>query len=220
MTARRLPRGIRNHNPGNIRHTRPATPWQGIAADQLDGAFVSFAAPAWGIRALARTLITYQDKHGLRTVRDLIYRWAPPVENDTESYVAAVSAALGVYPEAEIDVTQHAVMLPLCQAIALHENGSGKAYGRPVYWYDADTWDEGLRRAGVVRKPKAALADPDVHAAGAAGLGGAITLADATGIAKQFVEPGSIAAQVAGVLAVAAAAYLLWRILRKRRAGS
>jgi len=85
------PRGIRNNNPGNIR--RNGDPWQGLAETQGDKEFFTFATPVYGIRALARTLITYQDRHGLRTIRQIISRWAPPVENDTESYVKAVTAA-------------------------------------------------------------------------------------------------------------------------------
>jgi len=83
------PRGIRNHNPGNIR--RSADPWQGLAKDQNDDAFFQFAEPKWGIRALARVLISYQDRHGLRTVRGIVSRWAPPVENKTSSYIDHVA---------------------------------------------------------------------------------------------------------------------------------
>jgi hypothetical protein len=74
MTAR----GIRNNNPGNIRYT--GTPWQGLDEPKSDGQFCRFANPCWGIRAIARTLITYQDKHGLNSVYQMIARWAPPVE--------------------------------------------------------------------------------------------------------------------------------------------
>lgn len=76
------PRGIRNFNSGNIRHVK-GTRWQGMSANQNDTAFVQFTGPQWGIRAIARTLITYQDKHGLRTIRQIIGRWAPPNENNS-----------------------------------------------------------------------------------------------------------------------------------------
>jgi len=58
---RRLPRGARLHNPGNIRHARGVI-WQGQAEGQPDSDFVAFKAPEWGIRAMCRVLITYQDK--------------------------------------------------------------------------------------------------------------------------------------------------------------
>lgn len=143
------PRGIRNHNPSNIDRTTPRTPWQGrVPDDQLtDPRFEQFVAPEWGIRALARTLITYQDKHGLRTVRGIIHRWAPPVENNTGAYASAVARKLGVGLDDEIDVHRFEVMRPLAEAIIAHENGR-----QP---YSPATIEHGLRLAGVTpEKPK------------------------------------------------------------------
>jgi hypothetical protein len=85
------PRGIRNNNPGNI--DRNTTKWQGMADDQSsDPRFVVFKTPQAGIRALAKILLTYQNHDGLKTVRGIIGRWAPAVENNTSAYVAAVAA--------------------------------------------------------------------------------------------------------------------------------
>jgi len=43
MSQPAIPRGIRNHNPGNI---EKGDPWQGLAADQSgDPRFAVFAAP-------------------------------------------------------------------------------------------------------------------------------------------------------------------------------
>lgn len=149
----KIPRGVRNHNPGNIDRTTPRTPWQGrVPDDQLtDPRFEQFIAPEWGIRALARTLITYQDKHGLRTVRGIIDRWAPPAENDTWAYITAVANRLGVLADDEIDVHDYATLRVLVESIIKHENGQ-----QP---YSAAVIDHGLRLAGVVpakSKPMAA----------------------------------------------------------------
>src|SRR3569833_3001877 len=81
-------RGLRNNNPGNIRKT--ATDWRGEVVGS-DSAFETFATPEAGIRALAVLLRNYQRKYGLRTVRAIITRYAPPSENNTESYVSAVA---------------------------------------------------------------------------------------------------------------------------------
>jgi hypothetical protein len=43
-------------------------------------------------------LIAYQDKHGLRTIRQIVSRWAPPTENNTNAYVRAVAADTGWMP--------------------------------------------------------------------------------------------------------------------------
>ena len=134
-----LPRGIRNHNPGNIER---GAPWQGLAADQsADDRFAVFESPRWGLRAIARVLVTYQDRHGIRTVQGILARWAPTTENDTVAYVAHVSKRLDVGPSELIDVHDYAVMRPLVEAIILHENG--------MQPYDDATIDQGLKLAGI-----------------------------------------------------------------------
>lgn len=114
------PRGIRNHNPGNIENN--GTAWQGLASDQSDPRFYQFTAPVWGIRALARTLRTYRERHGLNTAYDIISRWAPSFENDVTSYARAVAWALDVDPYEPIEDTREN-RLKLVKAIIRHENG-------------------------------------------------------------------------------------------------
>ena len=114
------PRGERNNNPGNIRLS--ATRWQG-QVDGTDPAFVTFATPQDGIRALAKLLRNYQTIHGLRTVRAIIARYAPASENNTSAYVGAVASALGVSPDAPIDLNSDATLQQLVAAIIQHENG-------------------------------------------------------------------------------------------------
>ena len=113
------PRGIRNNNPGNIRHS--ASQWQGMAAQQTDPAFVQFVSPEYGIRALAKLLANYYTRDGLNTVRLLINKYAPSNENNTEAYSQAVARALGVTPDTVISVPQH--LNALVEAIIQHENG-------------------------------------------------------------------------------------------------
>ena len=139
-------RGVRNNNPGNIERT--STKWQGMADDQSgDARFIVFKTPQWGVRALARTLLTYQNTHKLDTVRKIINRWAPPGENNTAAYVKAVAKACGVLPDDVIDLDSAAVMRPLVVAIIAHENAG--------YAYPAGVIDEGLHMAGVAdAKPK------------------------------------------------------------------
>lgn len=112
------PRGIRNHNPGNIRRT--TTRWDGMAVQQND-AYVQFVSPVWGIRAMAKVLRTYRDKYRLSSVREIVTRWAPASENPTEAYVAAVASALGVKPDEALDLDKQ--LLALIKAIIHHENG-------------------------------------------------------------------------------------------------
>lgn len=113
------PRGLRNKNPGNVE--AGADRWDGQTGS--DGRFATFESPEAGIRALARTLITYQDKHGLNTVEGIIGRWAPPGENNTKAYARAVADAVGFEPTAQLDLKDAKVLQALTRAIIRHENG-------------------------------------------------------------------------------------------------
>lgn len=120
MTGSQPARGVRLCNPGNIRHSK--TLWQGEADLQPDPDFVAFKAPEWGLRAVAKILLTYQ-RNGLNTVRKIISRWAPPNENDTEAYVRDVSKRVGVNPDEPIDLTNAHLMCAIVKAVVRHENG-------------------------------------------------------------------------------------------------
>lgn len=118
--AKNAPRGIRNNNPGNIEAGQDN--WEGQAGS--DGRFVRFESPEAGIRALARTLITYQERHGLASVAQIIQRWAPPRENNTQAYIDAVAKELGVEASARLEMRDPDTLQRLAAAIIRHENGS------------------------------------------------------------------------------------------------
>ncbi len=120
-----LLRSVCHNIPGNIERGQK---WAGLAktltpAQAKEARFAVFETPAYGFRALAKTLLTYQRKYGIRTVRGIITRWAPPVENETGAYVRAVARHLNVEPDDEIDVANHPTLVWLCEAIARHEAG-------------------------------------------------------------------------------------------------
>ena len=83
-----MSRGLSNCNPGNIRQSKVR--YKGEVQPSRDPAFKQFESLAWGYRAVFVLLHTYRVRHGLRTVRGMISRWAPPVENHTEAYIRAV----------------------------------------------------------------------------------------------------------------------------------
>lgn len=87
-----MSRGLSNCNPGNIRQSKVR--YKGEVQPSRDPAFKQFESLAWGYRAVFVLLHTYRVRHGLRTVRGMISRWAPPVENHTEAYIRAVAAAI------------------------------------------------------------------------------------------------------------------------------
>ncbi|ECI3573975.1 hypothetical protein GK505_13655 [Salmonella enterica subsp. enterica] len=114
-------RGIRNNNPGNLEFSK-TNPWVGQTGD--DGRFAKFETPEHGIRALGRNLLSYQ-RQGIDTVSDIINRWAPPSDNNnTEAYIQAVCAQLGVTPDQPLDASNPDTLKALCASIIQHENGS------------------------------------------------------------------------------------------------
>ena len=96
-------RGIRNNNPLNIRVGKDK--WKGQInvnvnvnvnkSPKAGGAFCVFQSMEYGIRAAFCILRTYATKYRLSSVRDIITRWAPPSENDTQSYIRHVCMMTG-----------------------------------------------------------------------------------------------------------------------------
>lgn len=92
-TGVKLPRGLRNNNPLNI---RKGCSWIGLRDFPTDKEFCEFKTMAYGYRAAFITLRTYYSKHNCRTLREIINRWAPPSENDTEKYLDIVLMKTGI----------------------------------------------------------------------------------------------------------------------------
>lgn len=118
------PRGIRNNNPGNIDFT-PENKWKGLnpKTRELDKRFCVFITPEWGIRALMILLRNYQRKHGLKTIRQIINRWAPSIENNTSAYVTHVAGIMNKTPDTELNLSDRETLIDLAKAITIHENG-------------------------------------------------------------------------------------------------
>lgn len=115
-------RGERNNNPGNI---RPAGyTWQGQSGIDSGsmGSYVIFSTPEYGIRAIAKDLLTKYAR-GLNTVRKIITAYAPPSENPTESYINSVCASLGVMSTSPLDLNDISTLTGFVYAIIKHENG-------------------------------------------------------------------------------------------------
>lgn len=115
-----IPRGIRLNNPGNIRHEANVV-WAGQSQVQTDPDFVQFSGPGWGIRAIVKILHSYQYRHGIKTLRDAIARWAPNTENDTDAYLADVCERCSIGPDDVVDF--NTVMPTLVKALIWHEQG-------------------------------------------------------------------------------------------------
>jgi len=111
-------RGIRNHNPGNIKYS-VLNSWLGQIGS--DGVFIKFSSPTYGIRAIAKLLVNYQRMYGKDTIRKLITRWS---ETDQTAYVDFVAKSVGISPDQPITLVKGTELLRrLVTAIIRFENG-------------------------------------------------------------------------------------------------
>jgi hypothetical protein len=85
------PRGLRNNNPLNLKYAGQAG-----ATEDSDG-FAVFGNLQAGVSADYAQLLLDQIR-GAQTLSQLVTAWAPPGENNTAAYIAAVSKMTGIAP--------------------------------------------------------------------------------------------------------------------------
>ena len=115
-----LARGLRNCNPLNIRRVA-GTKWKGQSALQTDASFVCFNAMEWGIRAAFCILRTYARRYQCLSPADIVGRWAPPHQNDTDAYIRNVCTWTGFGGRQHLT---EADWPRLVQAMARQESGT------------------------------------------------------------------------------------------------
>lgn len=168
-------RGVRNNNPGNLVYSEQG--WDGELTPE--GKFSRFDTPEHGIRALAKNMRTYQNKHDLNTVAQMISKFAPPEDhNDTPTYIKAVAGMMGVDPNQRIDTSDVDTLTKLVNGIITIENGSNPYTGQQIS-------DGVLAAMGAKQLPHVTKADsrpPDAGAATNGGVWGA-----------RFLDPSDIA---------------------------
>jgi hypothetical protein len=116
--AKAEPRGIRNNNPGNIDQGQDFVG----EVSSTDARFAQFETPEFGIRAIYKVQKTYEIKHGLTTVADRIARWAPPNENNTQSYINTVASKMDIDPSTPFSITDPVLGPAFVEAIVEVEN--------------------------------------------------------------------------------------------------
>ena len=235
--AKELPLGVRLNNPGNLEW---GSPWEGLvprsqsryhaSGSAQQRRFCEFVDAASGIRAIARTLITYADKRlaadgsTIDTVREVISRWAPSHENNTNAYAQHVAKVISptLSPDAPISVKDYQTMKGLVRGIIAHENAG--------YAYPEEVLEEGLRRAGVV--PEKTLANnvpltKEVATATAGVATGATALVSVIPDAmkalndhREELASGDWKLMLIGGLLLAGALYVIWAQYKRRKAGA
>ena len=116
----RIPRGIRNNNPLNL---RVGNNWKGEVSQPTDHAFEQFTEMKWGVRAAFVVLRNYIVRHKCNTIRKIISRWAPSNENNTLAYIKTVCLRAHMGPDDTIVPGSMSQMYALLQAMCYVENG-------------------------------------------------------------------------------------------------
>lgn len=83
---------VKNNNPFNLRNSDRYA-WQGEIGTDYQG-FVIFDTLDNGVRAGIKNLINGYFSKGL-TIRQMITKYAPPTENNTENYIKYVAKPFG-----------------------------------------------------------------------------------------------------------------------------
>lgn len=112
-------RGLRNNNPLNIRHNEDV--FQG-EINGNDKSFKTFSSLPYGYRAAFVILGTYLSR-GLNTIEKVITKWAPPAENDTESYISKVEKWSGVLRSKKLTAADGPEYIMIVAAMSFVENG-------------------------------------------------------------------------------------------------
>lgn len=120
LQNKRIPRGIRNNNPLNI---RIGNTWLGERPNPTDPAFEEFVSMKYGYRAAFLILRRYIRRYKKDTVPAIISTWAPSSENNTQKYIDVVCAKMGIQPDFKIDFDDEETMIGLIKAMAEVECG-------------------------------------------------------------------------------------------------
>lgn len=127
----KLPRGLRNNNPLNIRIS--STPWQGKldAAHNTDGVFEQFTSMELGLRAALVNIRTYIKRDRLDTIQAIIARWAPAKDgNDVKEYVQIVCERAQISSAQRLSYNDKNKLCRLVWAMAFVECGLEISFGR------------------------------------------------------------------------------------------
>jgi hypothetical protein len=121
MTAanQTTPRGLRNNNPLNIRRSPDVFAGE---VKSSDSEFKQFKSMAYGYRAAMRIIGNYVLRYKVDTVRDIISRWAPGSENDTQKYIDTVVQRSGLEPDRHLTLDRSETVA-LVSAMSFVENG-------------------------------------------------------------------------------------------------
>ena len=114
------PLGLRLRNPFNLRPGK--TPWLGQIRI-APGNYCEFDTEFHGLRAGFKQLLAYQFLHDCRSIRTIVTRWAPSIENNTKAYIDDVAQRLKIGADDVMDLRDEHQLIELGRAMIRHEQG-------------------------------------------------------------------------------------------------
>lgn len=125
-------RPVRNNNPLDI---RAGASWLGLMPEaqmtpeqRAETGFAVFKSPVWGFRAGLVLIRNYWREYGLHQLCTIVPRFAPPIENPTASYVAAMEHWTGFGAIQNLNLEDFATLGLLVKGFATQETGAFQPY--------------------------------------------------------------------------------------------
>ncbi len=119
-------RGMRNNNPLNIIKSEKIN-WQGEVKPSTDPNFAQFESTdpnfaqfetlEYGLRAAFKLLRTYYQKHGCRTIRQIVARWDPEGPKVIDAYVRTVCKHTGLNPDQQLPPMKEETKVMWCDIV-------------------------------------------------------------------------------------------------------
>ncbi len=122
MKERKETIAVRCNNPLNIRYSKHNN-WDGQVG--CEAGFCVFKNTAYGFRAAYKIITNYM-RAGLRTIEEIVTRWAPPCENDTKRYINFVCEQTLIPSDHELtdlNIHDYWTKIIILQAMAKMESG-------------------------------------------------------------------------------------------------
>src|SRR5215213_5868232 len=166
------PTGIRNKNYLNVKNEKN-NPWMdkgGKDSGTDERGHAIFTDPAYGVRAGVLLLRAYFFKHNLRTVYEILSRWAPASDtvgglknaanNSPAEYSAFVAGRMGIDPSQKLDIFKPDVSVgnisrlrDLFYAMAAYEIDRGFKVPDDEFLEGLELVQEGIRNIGTAPSP-------------------------------------------------------------------
>lgn len=119
--------GMLLNNPFDLEITN--IPWRGKITPGADKTFEQFDTMEHGLRAGFMDLLSAFNKHKRTTIKAIVTPYAPPEENNTDAYIAAVCKYTGYGEDDALNMNDLDCLLSVGEAILIQEQGEATVHG-------------------------------------------------------------------------------------------